>query len=292
MDKVTIDLRTYDIGFVSASPEDYASMISALVIRSWDEGADVVLLPEFTWMGLEQFVVGENKLSEVAVLFWKKLWPIVQKKLSYSQKVCVLGTVPFLMSDGSLRNRSPILCEGRVLYQDKINLTPWETAFTGGDSIQIFEYQGVKIAVIICLDIEVPELSVALRGQGVDIILVPSATENEMGVERIGRCASARAVELGCYVGVAHLVGRSQSQLVDDNLGRLAWFTPSQAAFRRSPREYLSENFHEGLHFHRNVLDLKMLQRMRLIVQETNPSQLRGTSSHLSIIASNKPTDT
>lgn len=291
MDTLKIDLRTFDIGVSAATPEDYATMISELVLRSWDDGADVVLLPEFAWLGLERFVEGENKLSEVAMLFWDKLWPDVQKQLSHPHKACVLGTVPCLMPDGTLRNRAPILCEGCALHQDKINLTPWETDFTGGDNIQLFNCQDVKLAVIICLDIEVPELSVSLRHQEVDVILVPCATESEMGVERVGRCASARAVELGCYVGVAHLVGTAESELVDENVGRLAWFAPSQAVFRRSPRECASENYHSGFHCQRRELDLNILQRMRRMPRETNPSRLPDPNPSIKVIASKKPTD-
>ncbi|CAN5796106.1 hypothetical protein BH11VER1_BH11VER1_33820 [soil metagenome] len=288
MEPIKIDLLTFDIGAGADSPGAYAAMITKLVSQSWDEGAEVVLLPEFAWLGLERFVEGENKLAEVATLFWLKLWPDVQKQLSHSSKVCVLGTAPCMMSDGTMRNRAPILCEGRSLYQDKINLTPWETGFTGGDSIELFEYKGLKMAVIICLDIEVPELSVALRQQEVDVILVPSATESAMGLERVGRCASARAVELGCYVGVAHLVGMAESELVDENVGRLAWFTPSQSSFRRAPRENISEHYHSGFHCQRQELDLNLLLRMRRMNMETNPSQLNPRLPLIKIIASAK----
>lgn len=292
MEPLKIDLRTFDIGASAESPEAYAAMITTLVSESWHEGADVVLLPEFAWLGLERFVEGENKLEQVASLFWDTLWPGVQQQLSHSSKVCVLGTAPFLMPDGTMRNRAPILCEGRALYQDKINLTPWETGFAGGDSLHLFDYQGLQAAVIICLDIEVPELSVALRQQGVDLILVPSATESQLGMERVGRCASARAVELGCYVGVAHLVGMAESELVDENVGRLAWFTPSQSAFRRSPRENISEHYHSGFHCQRSELDRNLLLRMRRMNMETNPSQLSPGITPIKVIASAKSADT
>jgi predicted amidohydrolase len=68
--------------------------------------------------------------------------------------------------------------------------------------LRVWEFGGVRFAVIICLDIEIPEISAKLRGRGVDVILVPSATETILGVERVDRCASARAVELGAIVGV------------------------------------------------------------------------------------------
>jgi predicted amidohydrolase len=128
--------------------------------------------------------------------------------------------------------------------------------------------------VVICLDIEIPELSARLRGAGVDVMLVPSATETVLGVERVDRCASARAVELGCVVGVSHLTGKAASELIDENVGRTAVYFPSQAAFRDDPRWVEGEIVAAGIHKQRVVIDHRALEVMRRMRQETNPSLL------------------
>ena len=111
--------------------------------------------------------------------------------------------------------------------------------------------------------------------QGVDVILVPSATETVLGVERVGRCASARAVELGCVVGVCHLTGKTEVELIDVNVGRTGVYWPSQAAFRDAPRWSESEIIESGIHKQRLILDPKLLQVMRRMPLETNPSLLK-----------------
>jgi predicted amidohydrolase len=189
-------------------------------------------------------------------------------------KAVVLGTVPWAVEGGILRNRAPIVSAGRELHQDKLNLTPWETGLRGGDTLHVWDFGGVRCAVVICLDIEVPELSAALRGKGVDLILVPSATENILGVERVGRCADARAVELCCHVGLSHLVGDINSSLVDANVGRLGVFSPSQSAFGGSPRQRVSEVVSSGFHRLRAELDITALRRQRDLALETNPARL------------------
>jgi predicted amidohydrolase len=128
--------------------------------------------------------------------------------------------------------------------------------------------------VVICLDVEIPELAALLRGQGVELMLVPSATETLMGVERVGRCADARAVELGCHVGVCHLVGRTASVLIDENIGRAAAFAPSQAAFRDEPRHLATPVCTEGDHALTVDVDLALLRRHRATPGETDPSRL------------------
>jgi predicted amidohydrolase len=271
MDVIT-DAWTSDVG----TSEDLAEAVASRVEQSWDSGADVVLFPEYTWAALHSEPAG------VAEVFQKHVLPQLQSRLTRPGKLAVLGSS--LVSDestGHLRNRAMIMTDGVWLAQDKLFMTPWEGAFQGGDVLQVFKFQGLRIAVIICLDIEVPELSVLLRGQGIDLILVPSATETMQGVERVTRCASARAVELGCAVVVSPLVGECASDLVDENLGKLACYLPSQRAFKNSPCVQESDVFNEGFHCSRFTLPLSRLTSMRRSTVETNPSLLLDVSAKL-----------
>jgi predicted amidohydrolase len=265
---------TQDVGTPVADAAAYVEDCVQRVERSWAEGADLVLLPEYSWAGLEP-LLPERSLHAVSDYFWHQVWPTLQPRLSRPGHAAVLGTVPWLEpSTGRLFNRCPILCDGRIFYQDKLSLTPWEDAFQPGQSVQIFELKGQRCAVLICLDVEMAEHSLALRGQELDVLLVPSATETLMGVERVNRCASARAVELGCAVVVSHLVGTSSSSLVDENVGLLACYLPSQSFSAELQRQQVSSVFTEGFHlakFPLPTLPQRVLLRSKL---ETNPALL------------------
>ncbi len=274
METLKLDLRTFDVGAPAADPAAFTRLVTDRVIESWDSNADIVVFPEFMWMGLERFVSGSNKIRRVAELFWNQLWPGIAATLERPDKAAVLGTIPFIDGD-QVRNRAPILNNGRFLYQDKIHLTPWETAFSGGGPVRIWNFRGLSVAVVICLDVEIPEISAALRGSGLDLMLVPSATESLAGVERVGRCADARAVELGCHVGVCHLTGRTESELIDENLGRLAVFSPSQSAFPNTDRRMVTEVFESGFHRLTATLDIAALRRNRTNLEETDPSKIQ-----------------
>lgn len=269
---VIVDAWTADVG----TSEDLVDAVASRTEQSWDSGADIVLFPEYTWAALHV------SPADVAEDFQRRVLPLLQQRLTRKGKLAVLGSSLIRKeSTGTLRNRASIMADGEWLAQDKLFMTPWESAFQGGDALRVFTFQGLRIAVIICLDIEMPELSVLLRGQGVDLILVPSATETIQGVERVTRCASARAVELGCAVVVSPLVGKCQSDLVDDNLGKLACYLPSQAAFKKSPRVQESEVFDDGFHCSRFTLPLSRLTSMRRSTVETNPSLLSDVSAKL-----------
>lgn len=272
-----LDLWTFDVGVQAKSPQNYAEECLRRVEESWNGGSDLVLFPEFCWVGLERFVANDKGLRGVSDLFWNELWPVMQTRLARLDKAAVLGTAPFWDERTKrLFNRAPIICEGRALHQDKLHLTPWENAFSPGEALRIWKFAGLTIAVIICLDIEVPELAAQLRGRGVDLILVPSATENILGVERVNRCASARGVELGCCVGVAHLVGRAETDLIDDNVGLTAFYTPSQAAFGSESRINESPVIESGFQKLRCLVDPAALAQMRAAIGETNPALLTG----------------
>ena len=272
MDHLNLHLLSFDPGCAADSPEAFGDKVVELVTASWDGGADLVLLPELLWMGLERFVGSNDPVRGVAKLFRDRIQPRLEAELARPGKAAVLGSTPF--PDGPLlRNRAPITADGRFFHQDKIHLTPWESAFAGGGPLRLWSFRGVTIAVIICLDIEIPEISAALRGSGVDLILVPSATESLMGVERVGRCADARAVELGCHVALSHLCGRAASELIDENLGRLAFFSPSQSVFASGPRRIESNVFSEGFHQLEVMADISAIRCNRTLSAETDPSK-------------------
>jgi predicted amidohydrolase len=63
------------------------------------------------------------------------------------------------------------------------------------------------MAVLICADIEFPEVARHLALAGVEIVLCPSLTWNRRGASRVRYGAHARAMENQVYVVVAPLVG-------------------------------------------------------------------------------------
>lgn len=271
-----LEALTFDPGLPAASACDFAEQVVARVHSAWEGGADLVLLPEFLWMGLEPHTVedpGGSALERVAHCFEQTLLPKLRVAFSRTGKAVLAGTCPWL-TPGGIRNRALLFSSDGIAHQDKLHLTPWEKAFSPGEALRLMHFGGLRVATLICLDVEIPELAARLRGERVDLILCPSATETLLGVERVDRCASARAVELGCCVAVSHLTGRAQSDLIDENIGRAAIYLPSQHVFRHAPRWVEGEVHHSGCHALRVELDATLLAKMRRMTAETNPSLL------------------
>lgn len=219
-------------------PEWKAKLLNE--IRSQiDQGAEVILYPELFLMGLARYTDAKTHLEEIektADLIDQDLLPFLRKELT-GWVTIILGSGPRKLN-GRIYNSAPILYKGEWIFQDKLFLTPWETDFTPGEELNVFNLHGLKTCVVICFDSEQPDLAVKLKREQIDFILVPSATTNRNGSQRVNRCASSRSVELGACVITSPLVGDCGVELVDHNEGRQGMFLPSQESITEEQEQY------------------------------------------------------
>jgi predicted amidohydrolase len=102
----------------------------------------------------------------------------------------------------------------------------------GGSDLRVFNTDMGKIGILICYDIEFPELSRHLVDKGMNILLVPYWTDTKNAYLRVLRCAQARAIENECYVAISGSVGNlPRVENMDIQYSQAAVFTPSDFAF-------------------------------------------------------------
>ncbi|HYF36038.1 MAG TPA: hypothetical protein VD994_12160, partial [Prosthecobacter sp.] len=88
-DDLTLDLLTFDVGIDAGSPMAYAEAVMRQVEESWDTGADLVLLPEFLWIGLEPRLAKTHQssaLQTVSETFWRDLLPDLKRRVARPDK--------------------------------------------------------------------------------------------------------------------------------------------------------------------------------------------------------------
>lgn len=202
-----------------------------------DYGSDFILFPEFFNAPL---MVRYNELSQAEAM--RKLadfaMPIVRKMrefaVSYNVNI-IAGSMPVL-DKGKLYN-SAWYCgrDGACEEIRKIHITPSEResyGMVGGNSVRAIDTDCGKIGILICYDIEFPELSRLLREQGAHILFVPFMTDLQAGYNRVRFCAQARAVENECFVAIAGSVGNlPRVDNMDIQFSQSAVFSPSDFAF-------------------------------------------------------------
>lgn len=103
---------------------------------------------------------------------------------------------------------------------------------SGGNTLKTFDTDCGKIGILICYDVEFPELSRVLADQGMNILFVPFVTDTQNGYTRLKRCAQARAIENECFVAIAGCVGNlPKVHNMDIQYAQSSVFTPSDFAF-------------------------------------------------------------
>ncbi|MBU44810.1 MAG: hydrolase [Spirochaetaceae bacterium] len=148
----------------------------------------------------------------------------------------VAGSMPWLDEEGGIKNVSYICRrDGTMESQAKIHITPDEKAYWGlhgGDTLSVFETDIGKVGVLICYDVEFPELSRVLAEQGMKILFVPFWTDTRNAYLRVRRCAQARAIENECYVVITGSVGNlPRVENMDIQYSQAAMFSPSDFSF-------------------------------------------------------------
>ncbi len=202
-----------------------------------DYKADFVMFPELFNAPL---MADYNHLPEAEAI--RKLAeytePIRDKckefAISYNVNI-ITGSMPTLRN-GTLYNVG-YLCrrDGSHEMYEKIHITPSEVSYwgmVGGNTLNVFETDSGKIGILICYDVEFPELSRLMADQGMQILFVPFQTDTQNGYTRVQRCAMARAVENECYVAVTGSVGNlPKVNNMDLQYAQASVFTPSDFSF-------------------------------------------------------------
>lgn len=220
------------------SYEDLLSQIEFFVDSLSDYNSDFILFPEFftaPLMGLSE----PGTSATESVRFLASFTPQLVEAMSYlavSYNVNIIaGSMP-LEEGGRLFNVAYV-CErsGEVHRQYKLHITPNERDYwviEGGDGLAVFETDAGKIGVLVCYDVEFPELPRLLSQMGMDILFVPFWTDTKNGFLRVQRCAQARAIENECYVVISGSVGNlPQVDNLDLQYAQSAVYSPSDFAF-------------------------------------------------------------
>ena len=195
----------------------FQSHIDALASAAADAGSRVLLLPELACVGLlwGDPQAGETTVAAVADLYRRRLTPLLHpycdalRDVAVSRRLTVAGASFWHEESGHGRNSAFVARpDGTLLRQDKLHPTRPEQAIgtIGGDQLSIFEIDDIRMGMLVCYDVQFPELARHLVANGIEALLVPSLTTSR-GYWRVRHSAHARAVENQVYVCVSPIVG-------------------------------------------------------------------------------------
>jgi predicted amidohydrolase/GNAT superfamily N-acetyltransferase len=219
------------------SVEEFLQQVEYFIDALSDYRCDVALFPEFfnaPLMGLS-----DDKKPIEAIRYLASYTDLIRDSIStmavsYNINV-IAGSMP-VVENGIIYNVA-YMCkrDGTVEAQYKLHPTPYEKRgwiMQGGNELKLFDTDFGRVGVLICYDVEFPELGRLLSEQEMQILLVPFWTDTKNGYLRVRRCAQARAIENECYVAIAGNVGNlPKVDNVDIQYAQTAVFSPSDFSF-------------------------------------------------------------
>lgn len=240
MNDYPIALWSFNLGRAPQSIEAFATCIEEGMKRASAGGARLLVLPEYLIECCLAFkpegLPPENEMSFLART-GAGLLPLLEGLPEKHGISVLIGTMPVETASGITNTAVLLTADGREIRQDKLCLTPFEESpdtwhLVPGSELRVFELDGLKVAILICLDVEMPALSCLLSRHDPDLLIVPSMTEKLSGYHRVFGCAKARAVELLCGVAVCGVVGRSEGTTQNEtNVSGAALYLPCEEEF-------------------------------------------------------------
>lgn len=238
---VSITLWATNMGRTLSGPTDWLDSLDTVAKESKDSGSDLLVVPEYvseiwlTYAGPDIDVRKEPaRMAEAA----DALLDGTQKIADKHGIDIMAGTWPVPDGKGGFNNGAHLFTVGgdRPLMQPKLCMTPPEKdpaswGIRPGSGMRVFDWNGLRCAIVTCLDIELPALSVKLAqtAPDLDLILCPSMTERLSGYSRVFGCAKARAVELMTTVAVVGAIGATPLKDPRPNVSGAAVYLPCEA---------------------------------------------------------------
>lgn len=241
-DYVTIALWATNLGKPISSMADWADHVDGQMAKAAKQGAKVFVMPEYDseqWMAFKPEGLQPNQ----EISWMADQAPAAREHAARLSKkhdmLFVAGSMPWHLdpadpAKGQTNSAMIFTPEGDAIIQDKLSLTPGEQEpddwnLIPGKEFGIVKWRGLNVAVLICLDIEMPALSCLLAPLDIDLLLVPSMTMTPSGYHRVFGCAKARAVELMTVIGACGTTGTAINTTQNPtNYSGCSVFTPCE----------------------------------------------------------------
>ncbi len=219
--------------------EDFARQCTYYADLAADSRADFLLFPELLTNQLIPLVEPRRPALRVRELDqFTSPYLAHFSHLAIKYNLNIIGGTHLAVEDGTLYNIAWLFHrDGRVDKQYKLHITPAEARWWGvapGPALEVFDTDCGKIAILICYDVEFPELARIARAKGANILFVPYNTDLPSGHTRVRTCAHARCIENNIYVVLSGMCGGLPgADWSEIHFARSAILTPSDIPFPR-----------------------------------------------------------
>jgi predicted amidohydrolase/GNAT superfamily N-acetyltransferase len=217
--------------------EEFERQCMFFVDTASDYRSDFVLFPELFTLQLLSIVKPERPgLAARTLAEFTPRYLELFAGLAVRFNINVIAGTQFTLEDDKLFNTAYMFKrDGTIAQQKKIHPTPSEAHWwgvQGGDSLETIETDRGRVGILVCYDVQFPELGRKLAGDGARLLFVPYNTNDLYGHQRVRACTQARCIENHMFAVTAGCVGNLPFvENADVHYGRSAVITPSDVAF-------------------------------------------------------------
>ncbi|MGM7700104.1 GNAT family N-acetyltransferase [Pseudalkalibacillus sp. Hm43] len=219
--------------------DEFANQVEYYTDVASDYGSDFVVFPEIFTTQLMSYLDEKSPSQAVRRLTqYTEDYIELFTEFAVRYNVNIIGGSHFVEEEGKIYNIAYLFRrDGTIEKQYKLHITPNERKWWGvspGDKVNVFDTDCGKIAILICYDIEFPELARYVTDKGARIIFTPFCTDDRQGYLRVRYCSQARAIENQVYTVLSGTVGNlPQTENMDVQYAQSGIFTPSDFTFPR-----------------------------------------------------------
>ena len=240
LEHVSLDLWAANLETPTPDLATWLARVEQRLTTAAATGAQMLVLPEYACAKWLHFA--PHDLPEAQQLAWLAdtgaLALPALAAMAARQGVSLLpGTIPHPIdpvggAPGFLNRAWLLTPDGGAFHQDKLSLTPAEEIAAGGATIHgaaitVIPWNGLRLAIAVCLDAEFTALWSRLGELDLDLILIPAKTDMITGLNRVFGCARARAIELQTAVCAVGAVGAPMGHpATDTGVGGAAAYLP------------------------------------------------------------------
>lgn len=241
MDRIRVASMQYFIRPIREF-QQFVDQVTGLVDTARDYKCGLAVFPEY--FTLQLLTLGDTRRrihEQVRVLagFVPRYIEVMSGLARKHGLYIAGGTIPVIDDGGSeVYNQAFFFApSGKWDVQGKIHMTRFEREewfVSPRTGLRVFETTFGRVAILVCYDIEFPELSRVAARAGARILIVPSCTDDRQGFLRVRYCAHARTIENQVYAIHAPTVGSlPMVPAVSLNYGQASILTPSDFPFAR-----------------------------------------------------------
>jgi predicted amidohydrolase len=264
--KIRVSAVQYHLHTISRF-EEFAAQVEHYVKTAEEFGADFVLFPElFTTQLLSIGDDSGRALSIEALPNYTEPYKALFKELAARTGMHLIAGTHIIREGDKLYNNAYLFYpDGRIGEQKKLHITPTEVKewhMGAGDNLQVFDTDKGRIAILVCYDMEFPEIVRMARARGADVLFCPSCTDDRHGFHRVRYSCHARTIENQVYVVTTGTVGALPTvDFMRGNFGQAAVLTPNDIPF--PPRGIMVEGEINDDMIVTADLDLMLLAQVR-----------------------------